>query len=51
MRGEFDELCNVLFSNADLYISVVKALAQHHDGMTRQEISKVLGWPTVCITA
>ena len=43
MRGEFDELYNALFSNAELYISVVKALAQHHDGMTRTEISKVIG--------
>lgn len=28
MRGEFDELYNALFSNAELYISVVKALAR-----------------------
>lgn len=43
MRSEFDELYNALFSNADLYISVVKALAAHHDGMSREEISKTIG--------
>ena len=43
MRSEFDELYNALFSNADLYISVVKGLAAHHDGMSREEISKATG--------
>ena len=43
MRNEFDELYNALFSNADLYISVVKTLAAHHDGMSRNEISKAIG--------
>ena len=43
MRSEFDELYNALFSNADLYISAVKALAAHHDGMSREEISKTIG--------
>lgn len=43
MRNEFDELYNALFSNADLYISVVKTLAAHHDGMSRNEISKATG--------
>ena len=43
MRNEFDELYNALFSNADLYISVVKGLAAHHDGMSREEISKATG--------
>lgn len=43
MRCEFDELYNALFSNANLYISVVKALAAHHDGMCREEISKAIG--------
>ena len=43
MQSEFDELYNALFSNADLYISVVKGLAAHHDGMSREEISKATG--------
>lgn len=43
MRGEFDELYNALFSNAELYIGVVKALAQRHSGMSRQEIAKTVG--------
>lgn len=43
MRSEFDELYNALFSNADLYIGVVKALAAHHDGMSRSEVSKAIG--------
>jgi len=42
MRGEFDELYNALFSNAELYINVVKALANHHDGMSRSEIAKAV---------
>ncbi len=40
LRCEFDELYNALFSNAERYISVVRALSGHHDGMTREEIMK-----------
>ncbi len=43
MRSEFDELYNALFSNADLYINVVKSLAGHHEGMSREELSKAVG--------
>ena len=43
MRSEFDELYNALFSNAGLYINVVKALANHHGGMSRSEIVKAVG--------
>ncbi len=43
MRSEFNELYNALFSNADLYINVAKTLASHHDGMSREEISKAIG--------
>ncbi len=43
MRSEFDELYNALFSNAGLYINVVKSLAGHHDGMSRNEIAKATG--------
>ena len=43
MRSEFDELYNALFSNAELYINVVKALANHHGGMSRAEIVKAVG--------
>lgn len=38
MRNEFDELYNALFRNSDSYISIVKALAIHREGLTRQQI-------------
>ncbi|MCC8037074.1 MAG: ATP-binding protein [Bacteroidales bacterium] len=40
-RTEFDELYNALFASADTYIKVVKALAQHREGLTNAEISKI----------
>ena len=43
MRSEFDELYNALFANADLYINVVKSMAGHHEGMSRDEIAKATG--------
>ena len=42
MRYEFDELYNALFSNADLYINIVKVLAAHREGLSREEISKAV---------
>ncbi|MBQ6471288.1 MAG: winged helix-turn-helix transcriptional regulator [Victivallales bacterium] len=39
LRIEFDELYNALFSNAKRYISVVRSLASHREGLTRDEIS------------
>ena len=41
MKEEFDELFNALFSNADKYIDVVKALAGKREGMLRAEIINV----------
>ena len=38
MRGEFDELYNALFRNSDSYISIVRELATHREGLTRQQI-------------
>lgn len=38
MREEFDELFNALFSQADKYIAVVKALAANREGLLRAEI-------------
>ena len=43
MRSEFDELYNALFCNAELYINVVKTLANHHGGMSRSEIIEAVG--------
>ena len=43
MRGEFDELYNALFSNAERYIDVVRVLAQNRDGMLRNEIAQATG--------
>ena len=39
MQIEFEELYNALFTNADQYISVVKLLTEHRNGMTRKELS------------
>ena len=38
LGGEFDELYHALFSNSDKYVSVVRALAQKHEGLNRNEI-------------
>ena len=42
LRLEFDELYHALFSNADLYIEVVKLLCEHKSGLTFSEISKAI---------
>ncbi len=42
LRIEFEELYTALFKHADQYISVVKALSQHKEGMTRNDMMKVL---------
>ena len=39
LRVEFNELYSALFTNADKYVAVVRALSERHYGMTRQEIS------------
>lgn len=44
LRHEFDELYNALFSNADAYIAVVKALSAHKSGLTHKEISEKVGF-------
>lgn len=38
LEGEFDELYNVLFNDAEKYIQIVEALAEKAEGLTRQEI-------------
>ena len=43
MALEFYELYNALFSNSDVYINIVKTLAEHHGGLTRSEISVAVG--------
>ena len=40
---EFDELYNAVFPNAETYISVVRLLSEHKNGMTRKEIGEKLG--------
>lgn len=42
LKGEFNELYNVLFSDAAKYIDIVKLLATHPEGLTRQDIVKAL---------
>lgn len=39
LRLEFDELYTALFSDADNYISIVKALASHRQGLTKTELA------------
>ncbi len=39
MRYEFEELYSALFTNSELYLSVVRVLAKKRNGMTRSEIS------------
>lgn len=38
LNGEFEELYHSLFSNSDKYVSVVRALSQKHEGLSRNEI-------------
>lgn len=38
LKGEFGELYNALFRNAERYISIVRALSEKREGMTREEI-------------
>ena len=42
LRIEFEELYTALFKHAYQYISVVKALSLHKEGMTRNDMIKVL---------
>ena len=43
LRMEFDELYNALFSHADHYVTIVKLLAGHRNGLTYGDISKMSG--------
>ena len=43
LRGEFDELYQVLFRDADSYIGIVRLLANRREGYTRQEIAAAIG--------
>lgn len=43
LQKEFDELYNAVFPNADTYISVVKLLSGHKNGLTRKEIGEGIG--------
>lgn len=40
LRKEYDELYNALFKNVDAYISIVRLLNEHKQGMTKAEIAK-----------
>lgn len=42
LKGEFDELYQVLFKDADSYISIVRLLANRREGYTRQEIAEAI---------
>ena len=43
MRGEFDELFNALFAQADKYIAVMKALSGTKEGLLRADIIEKTG--------
>ena len=43
LKGEFDELYNALFAQADSYVSVVKLLSENKSGMTREDILRATG--------
>lgn len=51
---EFDELYNALFNNADKYITIVRTLASHREGLSKQEIAGLTGisggWLTRLLT-
>lgn len=38
LENEFNDLYSVLFAHADKYVSIVKLLAEHREGMSRNEI-------------
>lgn len=42
LRNEFSELYSALFNNADKYIEIVRLLFNKDQGLTRQEINKVM---------
>ena len=42
LADEFNELFNVLFSESTKYIEIVRLLASHREGLTRQEIAASL---------
>ena len=39
LAGEFQELFNVLFKDAESYIDLVRLLSTHREGMTRQQLA------------
>lgn len=38
LENEFNDLYSVLFANADKYVSIVRLLAEHREGMSRNEL-------------
>lgn len=45
LKNEFDDLYNALFKFAERYISVVRMLYDHRNGLTREEIAKLYTYP------
>ena len=50
LRLEFEELYHALFSNAGLYVEIVKALAQKRKGLTRTEIAETTNIKSSALT-
>lgn len=42
LAGEFGELYNVLFKDAEKYVDIVRLLAAHREGLTRKEMAEML---------
>lgn len=43
LRQEFDEMYSAIFSNADKYVQIIRALAEKRQGMMRGDIEKTTG--------
>ncbi len=43
LRNEFDELYQALFAHADKYITIVRTLANHREGLTVKQIANITG--------
>ncbi len=43
LQGEFDELYQVLFNNFNDYVAIMRLLATHREGLTRQQIVDGIG--------
>ena len=43
LKGEFDELYQVLFHDSEAYVEIMRLLSKHHNGLSRKEIATAIG--------